>query len=672
MRQSISYRRDIDGLRALAIISVVFYHYGVPGFGGGFTGVDIFFVISGFLIGGHIAAEIDAGRFSLVAFYERRIRRIFPALYAMFAVVLFLAVFVLFPPDLALFGQLAPYVIPFAANVELYRSTGAYGGEFTNHIVLLHTWSLAVEEQFYLFFPLLMIAIARYFGHRYTAVLTSIALLSLCACVVAARVAPLADFYLAPFRAWELLLGALVAVRAPSPPKRTLSRNLLAVAGLALMSIAAVFLNASAPFPSELALAPCIGCALVIIGKCDGRTGAGKILANPVMRWIGLRSYSIYLIHWPLWVLAQYYAFDPLSYRQRAVLLVAVLGLAELSWRCVEQPFRGRHGLFRRPVLLSTATGVGSMLLIAALGLRAFTESPGAMSAERRAIFPDFKATETRCPAGSPNGARFCILGDRSVAPSTILWGDSHALAMLPAVDTAFAAHREAIVLTWLGACLPLPGVSTRTPHQADLAIIFSALMKAGVGRSAACARHTERVLDWLGSHHITTVILAGYWNYYLDPRFQRLLTDDDSPGNPTLRDNPAVFKRGIARLLLALRSRHIRVFVLNDAPEIDVPVPFEPLGVPYALASAIRLGDNREFGITRDAYDRQQKNATEAFASLQHKYAFTILRTQDPLCAGGFCVAARLHTSLYADDQHLSTAGAIVARSALQPIWQN
>jgi peptidoglycan/LPS O-acetylase OafA/YrhL len=166
VQYSISYRRDIDGLRAAAVLSVLFYHAHIPGFGGGFSGVDVFFVISGFLIGGHIGDEIGAGRFSLLAFYERRIRRILPALFFMYAVVLLATRTILFPPDLARFTKVGLFVIPFLANFRIFKTLGEYSGAYAQDSPLLHTWSLAVEEQFYLLFPLVMLAISRFAGRK--------------------------------------------------------------------------------------------------------------------------------------------------------------------------------------------------------------------------------------------------------------------------------------------------------------------------------------------------------------------------------------------------------------------------------------------------------------------------------------------------------------------------
>src|SRR5882757_3003304 len=252
------YRADIDGLRALAVLSVMFHHYLVPGFRGGFVGVDVFFVISGFLIAAHIEGDIAAGRFSLLAFYERRIRRILPALFVMYTLFLLLASKIDFPRDLHFQTRLAAYVIPFLANYAFYQNAGDYSGEFAAHIALLHTWSLAVEEQFYLFFPLLMIVISRFMRGGYQAVLWPLALASLVLCVVGTYVGPSAAFYLTPFRAWELLAGALLAVGKFSPPRDARVQAGAALLGLLLIAGADLLLSDNTPYPGEWALVPCV------------------------------------------------------------------------------------------------------------------------------------------------------------------------------------------------------------------------------------------------------------------------------------------------------------------------------------------------------------------------------------------------------------------------------
>jgi peptidoglycan/LPS O-acetylase OafA/YrhL len=659
-----AHRADIDGLRALAVLSVIFHHYLVPGFRGGFVGVDVFFVVSGFLIAAHIESEIAAGRFSLLAFYERRIRRILPALFLMYALFLLLAWQVHFPRDFHLQSRLAAYVIPFLANYAFYQNAGNYSGEFAGHIVLLHTWSLAVEEQFYLFFPLLMMAISRFMRRGYSVVLWPMAVMSFVLCVVATYIEPSAAFYLTPFRAWELLAGALLAVGRFSPPRDDRVRAGVALLGLLLIAAADLLLSDNTPYPGKWAVVPCAGAVAILYASCDRSLPVGRLLDNPIMRRIGLWSYSLYLFHWPLLVLAQYYAFDPLSISLRCILLASTFLLGALSWRYVEQPFRGPRGLLRRPALFGIAAASGGALILATFVLHRSSD-PRRYSAREHAQFPSYTADQARCRNTSPEDTREapCKLGDNSAPIEAILWGDSHALAILPAVDAAYAKHHEAAVFAQTGGCPPLLGVHVRDFSPAESSLFRSWIDARGLGRSERCKRHSEAVLNWIAGSHIRTVILAAHWIAYTEDKHSRRLTDSQSPDNFSMLDNAAVFARGLDRLLAALEREHVRVFLVDDVPQSIVDVP-------YALASARRLHQDREFRISRVTYEAQQHSAAAIFARLQKRHGFRILKPQDLLCAGGMCSIARDDAPLYSDEEHLSELGATISEPALEAIW--
>jgi peptidoglycan/LPS O-acetylase OafA/YrhL len=658
------YRADIDGLRALAVLSVIFHHYLVPGFRGGFVGVDVFFVISGFLIAAHIESEIAAGRFSLLAFYERRIRRILPALFVMYALFLLLASQVQFPRDFHFQSRLAAYVIPFLANYAFYQNAGNYSGELAAHIVLLHTWSLAVEEQFYLFFPLLMILISRFMRAGYSVVLWPMALASFLSCVVGTYIEPSAAFYLTPFRAWELLAGALLAVGRFSAPRDARVRAGVALLGLLLIAGADLLLSVNTPYPGGWALVPCAGALAIIYASCDRAVPVGKVLDNQVMRRIGLWSYSLYLIHWPLLVLAQYYVFDPLSVSLRCALLASTFLLGALSWRYVEQPFRGPSALLGRPALYGIAAASGVALVLATFVLHRATD-PRHYGAREHELFPTDTAEQARCRNTSPEDTHrpSCKIGDNSAPVEAILWGDSHALAILPAVDAAYARHHEAAIFAQTGGCPPLLGVNVRDFSNAKSNLFRSWIDAHGFGRSERCKRHTEAVLNWIAGNHIGTVILAAHWIAYTEDNHSRRLTDSQSPDNFSMLDNAAVFARGLDSLLAALDREHVRIFVLDDAPQSLV-------NVPYALASAQRLHLDREFRISRVAYEAQQHSAAAIFERLQKRYGFRILKPQDLLCAGGMCSIARNDVPLYIDGEHLSELGAMISEPALEAIW--
>ncbi|HEY6579235.1 MAG TPA: acyltransferase, partial [Rhizomicrobium sp.] len=329
-----AYRPEIDGLRALAILPVVLFHYGAPGFRGGFVGVDVFFVISGYLITSLIQGEMEDGAFSLARFYERRVRRIFPALFAMLAVVSAAALIWFFPVDLVRYAQSLFATAVFGANFEFWREAG-YFDAVANQKPLLHLWSIAVEEQFYLLFPALLLALRRVSPRARRAAIGGVLVVSFALGAWGVAAAPVATFYLLPARAWELMLGALLALGAFRAPKSRIAAETLALAGLALIAASVFAFTSQTPFPGPAALAPCLGAALVILAARPENSFAGKLLATRPLVFTGLISYSLYLWHWPVFVFATYIGFREPSGAESALLIALSFALAVISWRYV-------------------------------------------------------------------------------------------------------------------------------------------------------------------------------------------------------------------------------------------------------------------------------------------------------------------------------------------------
>lgn len=330
---------------------------------GGFVGVDVFFVISGYLITSIILEELAAGKFTVAGFYERRARRILPALFFVLLACLPFAWLLLLPAELVDFGKSVTAVAVFASNILFWLQTD-YFAATAEQIPLLHTWSLAVEEQYYLVFPLFML-FAWGLGKRWlTGLIALVALLSLGWSEWLWRSSVEANFYLIPSRAWELMVGALAAFY--------LQKNVLAqgssmaqaasVVGLALLGYAVFFFDEGIPFPSMYALVPTLGAVLLILFATPA-TWVGKLLASPPLVWIGLISYSAYLWHQPLFVFARLQVLEEPSVGLMAALCVITLILAWFSWRFVEKPFRDRSR-FTRAQIFSGAV-IGSVLFMA-------------------------------------------------------------------------------------------------------------------------------------------------------------------------------------------------------------------------------------------------------------------------------------------------------------------
>ncbi len=357
-------RRDIDGLRALAVIPVVLFHFGL-GLSGGFVGVDVFFVISGYLITSIIFREINAGRFSFADFWARRARRIMPALSVVLLATLAVGWFIMPASDYSQLGRAVRYQAMFISNILFMRQDG-YFNPASDFKPLLHTWSLSVEEQYYIFFPLLMVLLTRYLRH-WRLMLAGLLLVSFSLNVWMIEREPDAAFFLLPMRAWELLCGAMLAVLPVS--KRSFAPAIyqaVSLAGLAMVLFAILTFDRTTQFPGWAALMPVLGATAMLWANGQTPTLVGRLLSTRPMVGVGLISYSLYLWHWPIFVYANAASVDGMQAREALMWVALSVALGWLSWRFVELPFREKRWLSgRKPVLVG---GLVSMLVIALAG----------------------------------------------------------------------------------------------------------------------------------------------------------------------------------------------------------------------------------------------------------------------------------------------------------------
>ena len=338
----ISYRSEIDGIRAIAIASVVLFHGWSSAFPGGYVGVDIFFVISGYLITSIIFNEMKAGKFTYLNFYARRARRILPALLAMIAITTTAAFLLFLPDDLTEYGKIVIYTLLFGGNFRLAATPGYFHHSMQEN-PLLHMWSLSVEEQFYLIWPTLLALMIRFLPERrHRLAVLALGALSLVAAEALVHIWPRSAFFHLPTRGWELLAGALLAMNfIPRIASKAVAESLSAI-GLALM-IAPLFLyDKETPFPGLAALVPVLGCALVIYSTENERTRVAALLSWKPIVFTGLISYSLYLWHWPIFAFTTYELLRPLTFLEGFLCVLAAVSAAVFSWRFIEQPFRRR------------------------------------------------------------------------------------------------------------------------------------------------------------------------------------------------------------------------------------------------------------------------------------------------------------------------------------------
>ncbi len=456
----ISYRPDIDGLRAVAVLSVIAYHMRRDTLPGGYLGVDIFFVLSGFLITSILWGEVREGSFSIARFYDRRIRRIMPALSLLLIVATPVAAALLLPADLIGYGRSLVATLCFAANFYFWRDTN-YFARAAEDKPLLHLWSLGVEEQFYILFPLILALLWRRWPRHALAAIAALTLLSLGVNAAALYLgADSTAFFLLPGRAWELGLGALL-VLLPQAPTAAWRNEALAAGGGALVLWGLTL----APQPLAImpaALPATLGVSMIIwAGRGTRVVGApvvNRLLELAPLRFTGLVSYSLYLWHWPILVFAQYYLVRELRPLELCAAFLAMFACAVLSWRVIERPFR-RSALSIRTVRW-TAGACAAALFAAAIGLMATRGLPGRLSPAAAAV-DRAVGTNYRCPISHYillGASRACLMnlpGRDAASADVILLGNSHAQMYAPLVAQVLADRHQGGLLVPANGCLP-------------------------------------------------------------------------------------------------------------------------------------------------------------------------------------------------------------------------
>ena len=648
MRSSIGYRADIDGLRAIAVVPVVLYHAGVPFLSGGYNGVDIFFVISGFLITSIIAKEIEAGSFSLVGFYERRARRILPALFSVLLASLVAGWLLTTPSEFHELSESVIATIFFSSNFYFWETTD-YFATASEYRPLLHTWSLAVEEQFYIVVPLLIMALAK----RSKSLLSMTLLLffaSLLLSTVGTRASPETSFYLAPARAWELLAGVLLALNVIPAWSNRVLRETAASVGLVLIGFAVITFDATTVFPGSAALIPCTGAALVIqAGRGAGPpTLASRFLSLNALVFVGLISYSLYLWHWPV------LAFSRIVLKTAALPATWSLGaiagafvLAALSWRFVELPFRARGVVSRARIFRYSGVGASALavfsiavMLTDGFAVR-FSDGANQVLAGAQDIEPDRR----RC-MGPRRGDAYCVTGAATAEPTYVFWGDSHAAALMSAVGVALEARQQSGYLLSNSACPPLLDVVVVNGVQAR-----------------PCNEVNAAMMDFIGRNvdQVDTVILAARWAFYVTG--ERAPGEAGTPLRLAAADgtgeysNRELVDSSLAKTIQALNALGLDVLVLGGVPEIG-------WNVPHTVALSIKNRSTPPLAPTLEDTLERNAVANEILARVALANQARLIPLAPLLCTPD-CIVMDGLKPVYIDDNHLSLHG---ARTILGP----
>ncbi len=644
-----AYRADIDGLRALAVTLVVLFHAGFQPHGG-FIGVDVFFVISGYLISGIILEEARRGTFTVAGFYDRRVRRIVPALTVLLIAGLVAGALILTPAAFAVLGKSAAFASVGLANFFFFQNTGYFDGA-AQTMPLLHIWSLAVEEQFYLVWPLLLagaVRLSRRWPAAVGAVIALVIALSLTLALIKVGQGAKSAFYQPFGRAWELAAGGAVFLaqdRLRALPRAAM--DLLKIAGLAAILVPAFLLTPLSSFPGANAIAPVAGAALLLLPSA-APTLASRLLAFWPLPAIGKISYSLYLWHWPVLVFALYYRNgEPLTSVRAAGLIAVSVGLAWLSWRFVEQPFR-RARVRPRIVLLS---GLAAGVAVAGAGL-AVDLSGGIPSRVSPALAAMGSANDMwawQCREHvTLAGQRRCVVGADWATAGTraILWGDSHAEHLAPLLDVAGKQV----------------GVSIATIRSCSAVVSEHGLKRSGVGPLDICNASYAAVSAQLkASPDIKLVILGADWNLMVSALYR-------NPGDPLSPEAGLALLPGeLARVADDLAGPGRGFMVVGDVPRWQI----DPLTCLAAQdGSLLRAPCDRELGRMRraDMYLPEVQDAvTTLFRSLQGQRRDTVVVVPgDALCDAQGCMSREKGEFLYMDGDHFRRDMTPEARAAL------
>lgn len=634
-RPAFPYRPDIDGLRALAVLGVVLYHAFPALLPGGYAGVDVFFVISGYLIASLLAPGCARGEPGLARFYARRIRRIFPALVLVLATTAGLGWLILVSDEFHLLGRHLAAATVFGANLLLWSEAGYFdvASEFKP---LLHLWSLAIEEQFYLVFPLLLAAGYRW--RRPVLLLGITAAASLAACILY-RDHHTASFFLPHFRAWELLLGALLACRGV-PAMATRHRHALSVAGLALVLAAFALLDKDSRFPGYLALLPTLGTLLVIAAGADAAPNRYALSARGMVA-IGLVSYPLYLWHWPLLAFSRYMEGAELSVATRLTCLAASLLLATATYRLVERPLR-RGGRYTVATLVLATALVGASGFLASRGHWA----PRAQGAGLESFLQ--VATELGYPAEGViplhyRDSQFDSQGTRR--ETTLFIGDSDLQQFLPRTHrllaTDPAAYQRAIYAV-RGGCLPI------------LHVHYAGTDPAGCSTFTADAFHLANQ-----DPAIRTVVIGALWSTYFGPYAEaRLVVGEDSAAIPVGGSGSAGEQQALANLeqtLRSLASAGKTVYLV-----LNMPAGFDALDPRGMIQRAWRTAGitlvEPATAVSRQAVDARLAPVNEPLRALAARAGARVLDPVPLLCNADTCPAVTPdRLPVYWDDRHIN-----------------
>ena len=604
--------------------------------------------------------ETEAGQFSIINFYERRFRRILPAALIVIAACLLTGFFLFDPQQLENLARSSIANNLFLSNMYFYRLVGYFDGP-AELKPLLHTWTLSVEEQYYALFPLVLMLITVFGKKQYITFLIPILIISFVACVVGMSIDKSAVFYMLPTRAWELLIGSLLAIMALPNVSNSIALNGISFLGLSMIAYSIFTFSDNTPFPSVYAMTPTLGAAMVIYAGRSGTTLINSILSLRPVVFVGLISYSLYLWHWPVIVYAKLYNIVDLTSSETLILIFVIFILSVISWYLVETPFRKKKLLPYRRSLFAGAFAATTMLIISAIWVLYTGGLPDRhdfkKSADILAGDPEYRRWRSCEDIDSRinENKGLCKLGEEDGKASFLLWGDSHTAVLATAVHASARRYHATGVLAARNGCPPLLGIE-RT------------------GRDS-CHRFNQLMLDYLSKHpNINTVILAARWSLSVKGTHYKhegggpiKLVDLRSNGSNRL-NNTELFERGLQRTIESIRKAGRKVVLVSPVPEVGYNVPSAHY---IALITGRNLNHIIAPSITE--YYRRNEEVLDFFSKLKRDASLAIVDLTPYFCDERYCsVVSEDGFALYRDEDHLSTYGARRISPAFDCLFSN
>ncbi len=645
------YRKEIDGLRAIAVFAVILYHAGYSSFGGGYIGVDIFFVISGYLITSIILRDISNKSFKLIEFYERRIRRIIPALFFVVFVVTVFSLAWLLPGQLRGYGKSLASIPLFSSNFIFFLE-GGYFDVSANLKPLFHTWSLGIEEQFYLFYPFFLLAIWR--TNKKILVLIFVLMVSLLISHWWSIAYPRAAYLLLPGRIWEFFVGGIVSIYGTSSfVKKTCSirgvSQIMSFVGLLLIAYAIFYFNKYTVFPGISALIPVVGTALVILFATEN-TFVAKFISNKIFVKIGLISYSLYLWHQPIFVFFRILYDKHPNELEKIFLISLTLVVSYATWKYIEKPFRNGALFTKKVIVLSTALPslffltLGSYVY-ATNGIGKFYSSSALIDLYRTKII-----TDVRCHANDRRSLKeiqlgeACKFGNKNLTPEFAVLGDSHSSTLFKYLDESYSESGSFIGIS-NGNCPPL---------------INDFILRGASSKD--CAEINKASLDFISRQDsIKKVVMFSEWSNYtegyrIDSKLEKPVyflaeSRDDKANN--VGDNASIFKKSLLKTISFLKKSGKEVIIVKSTPEFKEKV------MDAIARNIIYKGGDELFTapiISLRDYDKRNHKVEKIFSQIS---GVEFLDSKNIFCNEKECSSIDWSQNiLYSDTNHLTYNG--------------